>query len=58
VADATRDIKVACEALKGVKTCNGSITTVFQKVSQKGKPVYMCHQYTRNEARYDWLIST
>jgi len=57
-ADATRDIKVARAALKGVKTCNGSITAVFQKVSQKGKPVYMCRQYTRNEAWYDWLIST
>ena len=49
-ADGTRDVNTAREALKSVKTVNGSITAAFQRIG-KGKEVYSHRQHTKIEAR-------
>jgi hypothetical protein len=54
VADATRDVKVACDALANRKERDGSITATFQCIA-KGSITYSHRPYTRLEA---WYICT
>jgi uncharacterized DUF497 family protein len=51
LADKTKDVGAAREALAGLKNVDASITAVFERVA-KSKVTYSHRQHTKTEARY------
>ena len=55
MADATLDVKAACNALANHREIDGSITAIFQKI-RKRDYTYSYHQLTKAKAQYNFLL--